>query len=283
MISLPPLHRRGLVSGLMILGLFWLAGCVPDDVTSYDFKSLQPPYDPPEEVGNVLIGEQSVNGLDLKLYIEKGAHTGYNRLFFSIAEGGTQVTEAQLSISGICELADQTIQVPVENPASTTANAEGLFEGSAFFLSDTPDTGTWTIGVNLETANGKQAEATFTPVVKESLWMQRFEADGAQYFVSWVSPGRPVTGENPFEVALHRQEANTLTSVPNAVVDLYPYMDMGGGDGHSTPYEPPVHTGDGRYTGTVNFVMSGGWDMTVYINRPGHPIDTVLFEGYTVY
>ncbi|NND69985.1 MAG: hypothetical protein HKN43_00240, partial [Rhodothermales bacterium] len=70
--------------------------------------------------------------------------------------------------------------------------------------------------------------------------------------------------------------------VTDAQIDLYPYMDMGAGEGHSTPFEKPVHIGDGEYRGMVNFIMAGGWDMTVYVQRPLSAPDTVLFQGFIV-
>ena len=58
---------------------------------------------------------------------------------------------------------------------------------------------------------------------------------------------------------------------------------MGADQGHSTPYEAPVHTSNGRYKGSVNFIMSGGWDMTVFIQHTDMARDTVKFNGFIVY
>jgi hypothetical protein len=173
--------------------------------------------------------------------------------------------------------------MPYDQPATQTANADGFFEAGAFFLALPASEGRWHIGWHFETQDGRAGSGTFEFEVSESIWLQRIEQEGETYFVSWVAPGRPVTGENPFEVALHRETATGFLPVTDAVLDLYPYMDMGGGDGHSTPYEPPVHTGGGHYEGRVNFIMSGGWDMTVYVDRPEHTTATVVFENYSVY
>ncbi len=66
--------------------------------------------------------------------------------------------------------------------------------------------------------------------------------------------------------------------LPQRPLDLYPYMDMGAGEGHSTPFLAPTHVGDGHYRGEVNFIMSGGWDMTVRMSGG----EEVIFKGFTV-
>ena len=68
-----------------------------------------------------------------------------------------------------------------------------------------------------------------------------------------------------------------------ASVDLYPYMDMGGGEGHSTPFESPVFVRDGRYAGEVDFIMAGGWEMTVYLQLDQVEQHVVKYENFYVY
>ena len=72
-------------------------------------------------------------------------------------------------------------------------------------------------------------------------------------------------------------------AVDGATVELYPYMDMGGGDGHSTPHSGPEALDGGRYGWDVNFIMSGGWEMTVTLSPPGEVDRVATFIGYTVY
>ena len=100
-------------------------------------------------------------------------------------------------------------------------------------------------------------------------------------------------------MSVEKFSPNENTGVPNEVYDefiidtdvhldlqmledLYPYMDMGGGDGHSTPYDD-FTAEDGRYRWMVDFIMSGGWEMTVTLTPPGESQQTFRFVGYTVY
>lgn len=260
-----------------------LSSCVPDDLTGYDFKQFQPPSTLPDDPGNVLVGEQEATGVTVALYIDKGAHTGYNRLRVQLTEaaGTTAITTARVDFTPTYELDGAMRAVPFHNPATNQANADDFFEGGAFFLPPAPDAGTFTLDVRFDTDDGRTGTVVFPLTVEETLWMQRVDGPDGRYYVSWVHPERPEVGDNVFEVALHREP--DYTSISEVTLDLYPYMDMGGGDGHSTPYQAPVHKNGGAYSGTVNFIMSGGWDMTVFVQHPDGTEDTVLFEDYTVF
>lgn len=271
--------RRWLTMGIVLMISF--SGCVPDDITGYDFKQDQPPSTLLEDKGDVLVGEQEASGLTVALYIDKGAHTGYNRLRVRLTDtSGMVVKTAQVGFQPTYELAGVGRSVPFANPSSSQANEKDFFEGGAFFLPPEPGAGTFSVDVTFQ-AGSSTGTVSFPLAVEESLWMQRVQGGEGLYFVSWVRPERPVVGDNVFEIALHREP--DYAPIPNVNIDLYPYMDMGGGDGHSTPYQAPTHKNGGNYSGTVNFIMSGGWDMTVYVQHPDGSTNTALFADYTVY
>jgi hypothetical protein len=60
-------------------------------------------------------------------------------------------------------------------------------------------------------------------------------------------------------------------------------MDMGGGEGHSTPFTPPFEPEAGLWRCQVNFIMAGGWELSMHILRPGVDRETVRFAPFTVY
>lgn len=273
------------LAGITGVLLIITAGCVPENLTEYDYKQFQPPSTLPVDKGNVLIGEQEAAGLTVALYIDKGAHTGYNRILVMLKNTATDalLPEALITLQPAYELNGEAWEVPVENPAGTTADDEGFFEGAALFLPPEASAGAFTLTIQFDAAGVGTGEVVFPLEVEESIWMQRVETENGRYYVSWVDPARPIVGQNPFEVDLHREVAGGYEPVDDASLDLYPYMDMGGGDGHSTPFDAPVHLKGGRYRGAVDFIMAGGWEMTVYVDRGGSTPDTVKFVDYTVY
>lgn len=262
-----------------------ISGCVPDELTDYDFKQFQPPSTLPVDKGNVLIGEQEASGVKVMLYIDKGAHTGYNRLGIMLMEASSEtlLEEALISLESNFEHGGNTWDVLEESPSTNSANTDGFFEGSAFFLPPEPDAGAFSLKIAFDAGNGREGEVLFPLSVEESLWMQRVDTPTGRYYASWVNPARPEVGQNLFEIALHQEADGHYLPIDNATIDLYPYMDMGGGDGHSSPYVAPKHTGNGRYQGTVDFIMSGGWELSVYVTQASALPDTVRFLNYTVY
>jgi hypothetical protein len=66
--------------------------------------------------------------------------------------------------------------------------------------------------------------------------------------------------------------------VSDAEFLVYPYMDMGGGSGHSTDFTNPVATGNGMYEGDINYSMSGVWTTSVELTVNGEILPEVVFE-----
>ena len=103
--------------------------------------------------------------------------------------------------------------------------------------------------------------------------------DGARYYFSWVSPETPKTGNQEWSIAVHKRESMmSFPAITDAELTVYPYMDMGGGQGHSTSFESPTHTQKGHYTGTINYSMSGVWTTQVSLTVPNDTSGVVTFE-----
>ena len=264
----------------LAIALSLLAGCVPDSVTEFDFKSLQPPAPEAELTGTVLVDTETVGSLTVELYADRGgAHLGMNQLSVRLADGGASVREARITWTATAtEGPAAGAELPVVVPP-TQADAEGFFQGDAFLL--TPDTTarTFEIALQVTPLDGPTREVAFTVEARNDIWMQT----SGDLLISWVSPARPVVGANTFEVAAHTWSGSAFVPADGATPSLFPYMDMGGGDGHSTPFTEPTGVGNGRYRSTVDFIMSGGWEMGVALALPDRPTDTVRFVGYTVY
>ena len=263
---------------LPLILLLGLAACVPDNLTDFDFKGLQPPPPADEPTGDVVVGTASDGGLEVTLTAARGGpHLGYVRLGLEVRDGGAAVPGARIGLEAQATAGPAAgVALPVEPPGA--AGDDGVYRAAAFLLS--PDTTARRFAVRaVVQANGKTAEVAFPVEARRALWMQ---PDG-DLLVSWVDPLRPVVGVNRYVVAVHRWTGAAFEPVDGATADLEPYMDMGGGDGHSTPYDGFEALGGGRYGWDVDFIMSGGWEMGVAVTPPGGLEARVEFVGYTVY
>ena len=265
----------------LFLGAFLLlsAGCAPD-ITETEFFREHPEETDPSETF-VELGQQTDGALTFRLLAPDSLHIGHSTVWIEASQGETPVSTGRFTLTPTWETGTRVLVSPEASASAAATEVDGRFEGIPFFLQPVGEDGYWMLYVEYE-AGGQQGILPFPVDVVPDLWVQHVDEAG-DYFVSWVQPVRPSTGNATFELTLNRLTDAGFAPIEGAVLDLYPYMDMGAGEGHSTPYEAPVHIRDGAYRGMVNFIMSGGWDMTVYVQRPGVPADTVVFKGFTVH
>ena len=258
--------------------------CVPEHLTDYDYKALQPPSTLEPEKGLVLIGDKQLNGVKVELYIYNGAHTGFNQVQIKLidVDSGLEFSESTVQLDPQFILDNEEWDVVFENPADRT-NEEGFFVGSLLLNPPEAMAGEFSLNIYFETPDSREGTVSFELNVEESIWMQRVQTGDALFFVSWVKPTRPIVGSNVFEIDIRKLSGNGYEAYNAASVDLYPYMDMGGGEGHSTPFESPVFIQEARYAGEVDFIMAGGWEMTVYLQLDQVEQHVVKYENFYVY
>lgn len=261
-----------------LLGLTCLHGCAPD-ISETNFFNEHP-----EAVENRLdvieIGETSKDGLTFRLLAPAALHVGYSTVWVEILDGNSQAISGRVEVTPVWTSEVGAVLSPFSTVPASKVEDENRFEANPFFLQPVKEDGAWELHVDYE-ASGNSGTVVFVVDVEEDIWVQHVDGDD-DYYVSWVLPVRPTTGDDVIQFALHRRNGSSYSAVEDAAIDLYPYMDMGAGEGHSTPFEVPQHSGAGLYTGEINFIMSGGWDMTAYIDRGGEKRDTVVFKGFTV-
>jgi hypothetical protein len=256
-----------MIKALALIGsmALLLGGCAPD-ITETDFFSRHPEDTVPVSDEVVLLDHQN-GAVSIRLISEGGLRAGLNDILIESSGGATRI-----QLSAILDTGLHRIESPV--PTEEIENGQ-----SVFVLPPEGVDGDWLIQLTYTTPDGQWA--VHAPVsIRESQWVQRL-ADSDNY-ISWMTPIIPSSGIETMEFALHHFTGEAFQPVENAQMDLYPYMDMGGGEGHSAPYVAPVSSGNGRYRGNVNFIMSGGWDLTVQVDVPAIGNKSVLFKGFTV-
>lgn len=266
---------------LVVSAFVTLSGCSPD-ISETEFYKLHPDPEALNPPDVMTLGTVASGAYQIVLGARSAPYAGRNQLLFRIAKSGAQVNTAEIEI--VSTRADLSAPVPSQAIEQSTADEDGWMPAHALFLQRKGADTDWRLDVTVR-VEGDTLPVGFDVTVRDSLWLQEFVdgASGDVYYVTWIDPLRPETGDADFELAVFRESAGEIVGVDNGTMDLHPYMDMGAGEGHSTPYEAPTAKSGGFYRGRVNFIMSGGWDMTVFLRLPGLPEEEIIFAGFTVH
>lgn len=260
---------------VLVALLVILPGCIPEDITGYDFKQHQPPLPPSEVIDYVRVGQVALSSSTLDVFIRRGAHSGFNAVRVVAAEG------VPPSLRFLAARGSTPMPEAPQLDAQWVETDEGWrIDGGVFFLPtqrSTPEAFRLGIqAVGSSTTQWIDVEAALIPRHDVA------EMSGGRVHISWVEPGIPTVGQDVLTMWLHREVSGTFTALEGAVFGLYPYMDMGGGDGHSTPFTLPTDRSGGRYVGEINFIMSGAWDLSGTIGLTSETVP-FAFDGFTVY
>lgn len=225
------------------------------------------------------INSVTVEGYTISLESDKILETGYNTLFWKVKQDGKSVDVESISINPMMDMMTMHHSTPVEQPVINPID-NNYFYNMAVFIMPSGEMGSWTISFEIITKTDDIIVGTI-PVEIASSWRLtsvRNENDKV-YFITWMTPEDPVMGNNELRYLIHTRE--TMMSFP-AVSDvelvIYPYMDMGGGQGHSTDFSTPIAKGEGLYEGSINYSMSGVWTTSVQIIAGNDTLPEAIFE-----
>ena len=227
------------------------------------------------------INSVTADGVTVSLFAEKEIETGANDLYWKVEENGNSVDIKSFSITPLMEMATMTHSTPYKNPVLFKEN-ENYYHNMAVFIMPSGEMGTWAIPFEIETMTGKII-AGEVPIEVNSSWKLTSVRDANNnnkvYFITWLAPQKPVSGNNDLMFMVHTRETMmSFPAVSDAELIVYPYMDMGGGQGHSTDFTTPVAMGDGMYEGDINYSMSGVWTTSVRLVMANDTLPEVVFE-----
>lgn len=231
------------------------------------------------ELDLIPINSVTVDGYTVSLEAPNELEIGANQLFWKIKQGDDTITPQSFTISPIMDMATMSHSTPFDQP-ETDAIDDSYLSNLAVFIMPSGDMGSWTINFQFTTQSGSDISGEM-PVNVNSSWkiMNTEDDNGKKYFVTWFEPQRPMSGNNDLTFLVHTRETMmSFPAVSDAELIVYPYMDMGGGTGHSTPFTPPVATGNGFYEGDINYSMSGLWTTTVELVVENDTLPEMVFE-----
>lgn len=241
---------------MLLAVLFSFASCSKDDDINTD-----------QELKKARIDEKTTSsGVSVTLWADNEDLTvAWNKLYVSLETAtGANITNAAITYTPVMNMMTMEHASPVEQPVYNAEQA--LYEGAVVFSMPSGTMGSWklTVSVNNE-------PVVFDIEVKPAAANTKHTAtvvgtDGISYTVSLIQPLKPKTGINDLLILINkRQDMMSFPAVEDFSVELTPEMPS---MGHGSPNNvSPVHTGKGRYSGKVNFTMTGDWRLRFKLKR----------------
>lgn len=221
----------------------------------------------------------TVDGYTVSLESNDELETGANLLFWKVELAGDLITPESISINPMMDMGEMMHSTPFDQPEAAPED-DRYFKNIAVFIMSSSSMGSWSVGFEITLPNDEVLIGDM-PVEINSSWRLTSvqNEDGKPYYISWMHPRTPITGANDLHFLVHTRESiMNFPVAENVEMEIYPYMDMGGGSGHSTDFTPPEATGNGHFEGDINYSMSGTWTTSVTLTVDGETLPEAIFE-----
>jgi len=235
---------------LLVLFVGWLAaGC-----SSTTDPEITPDY--------LLLGSQTDGVVTIELYADRALNAGYHTLYVHALRNGATIRDAHIEIAPLMDMGSMRHACPVEQPG-TSADSDGMFRGAVIFtMAGTVEQ--WTVTISLHDHDtGLQHTMTFPVSVEASSYVSVIK-DSMSKTVVTLREDAWRTGTNEVDFLVHRTtDGFTYAPMEDLAMTITPTMpSMGhGSEGNADP----VHLHNGWYQGSVNFTMTGEWDLALVL------------------
>lgn len=231
------------------------------------------------ELNLIPVNSVSVQDYTFSLFGEKEPETGFNNFYWQIEKNGDLIEPQSISIIPMMDMGEMKHSSPYTEPQTALEDSRYL-KNMVVFIMPSGTMGSWSVPFEIQTQTGDLIEGEMPVDVKPSWKLTSVRSqDDKIYFITWYAPQNPVSGNNELAFMVHTRESMlSFPPVSDAQLSVYPYMDMGGGSGHSTDFTNPVPTGNGMYEGDINYSMSGVWTTSAELTVDGETLPEVVFE-----
>jgi len=242
------------------------------------------PVDPNQTDTVTYVTTVDVDSTDISIGLEAKdgpIHTGYNDLvlhFFN-TETKEAISTREIMIKPMMKMTEMTHSSPIEEH-NRSADAGSLAFNPVFIMPST-EMGTWTLKIAFEDQEGHSYNVVIPIDVVENsppLLKRTLDTNSVPYFISILNTDEFKVGQNEIEFTIHRrQDMMNFPAEEVMSLSIKPWMPT---MGHGSPNNVnPVHVENGHYRGTVNFTMTGLWEIEVLLTKEGTEFSApVVFE-----
>jgi hypothetical protein len=260
---------------VFFLFIFWVliqfSSCIPENITEFDYKALQPPSSSIPEPEISWFPEKQDELYTVRFGILGDLRYGVNHYKVELKQSGQEIYPELVEV----HLKGEHAQLPFQE---YTSESSGLFYVLPIDTSKT----TIELDLSIRVSQEIHIKIDYSISIRDTLWHQPFTMNSISYSFCWEKPIPSLTGDNLLAFRLFELNNGVWIPVNSYSLTIYPYMDMGGGDGHSTPFTTPETTISGQKLGSINYVMSGGWELSATVGIQGNS-RLVRFAPFYVY
>lgn len=232
----------------------------------------------------VKVGETFITGAGTKavVYAQRNLLTGYNQLYVALYDSAdhARLNDGHFELITEMDMGMTSHSSPIEQDEEVNP-ADKLWNPAVVFIME----GTWKLHLHFHNhKNNLEGEGELNVVVTSPLIPQIYffvigADDSAKVFMSLLQPTQPKIGMNTFEITLHQMVSNdSFPAINDYTVEIIPEMVS---MGHGSPDNVnPVLTGNGHYSGKVNFTMSGDWRVHIKLRKNGLLIDETHYFDF---
>ncbi len=219
----------------------------------------------------------SDDGLNITVFAPETLFVGYNTITVEIKDKDGAPLSGEIDVLPMMQMSAMSHSCPLEVSGHTLE--EGIYTFNTVFVMPSGEMGSWRIDF---TINDKEVSIPVEVTSPELSRLVSFTSDmdgSTKYFVTYINPKDPEVGKNELEIAVfERKGMMEWPAVSGLTFEVEPWMVS---MDHGSPNNvAPVDEGEGHYKGTVNFTMTGDWQIRLTMMEEGAVCGNPYFDLY---
>ncbi|MEO9474856.1 MAG: FixH family protein [Cyclobacteriaceae bacterium] len=233
--------------------------------------------EPEFESDLVEITSVTENGLTVTILATQSLYVGYNSITAKVEDDNGNLVGGDISVLPLMDMTTMVHSCPLE--VSGSALSEGEYQFNTVFVMPSGEMGSWSLDFTINDAEVSVPVEVSSPELSRLVSFTSAMDESTKYFVAYIDPKDPQVGQNDLEIAVYKKQTMMeWPAVDNLEFELEPWMVS---MDHGSPNNlAPVHTDDGHYKGTVNFTMTGDWQLRLTMMEDGQVCGTPYFDLY---
>lgn len=220
----------------------------------------------------IMLGDTTFAGHQVSLWTPDSLTNKFESLYLRLEDGkGNPINDQEVNYEITMDMGMMSHGGPYD---ALVNKGNGIFQADmVFIMANMKDMGRGWLFKTLLKGKDKTDTLTFALPVQQAT-IPRTIATGTttddRVFVSCLIPNEVESGKHNIEFALHKMDKETFTNLDGYTIAVEPFMPA---MKHGSPENKDAESkGNGRYSGLVNFTMSGDWVIKVKLLKNGETV-----------